>query len=75
MLVFAPVADSIKLYFFANKEFLCFLLRSYIILLSVIFFSTWNKTLKLNNENRKTKKKSYIGSATEAGLLQVKIAI
>jgi len=27
------------------------------------FFSTCNKTLKLNSENRKTKKKSFIGSA------------
>ncbi len=28
------------------------------------FFSICNKTLKLKSENRKTKKKSFIGSAT-----------
>jgi hypothetical protein len=57
MLVFAPVADPIKLYFFANKEFLCFLLLSYIILLSVIFFymeqNTQTKQRKSENEEKK----------------------
>ncbi len=53
-----------KTFFFANKEFLCFLLLNEVILLSVIF-SMCNKTLKLNSENQKTKKKSFIWSATE----------
>ncbi len=53
-----------KLYFFDNKEFLCFLLLKYVILLLAVFFSTCNKTLKRNSKNRKTKKKSHIGTAT-----------
>jgi len=50
------VADPIELFFFVNEEFLHFLLLSWVILLLIIF-SICNKTLKLNSENWKTKKK------------------
>jgi len=53
-----PVADPIKLFFFDNKEFLRFLLLSWVILLSVIF-SICNKTLKLSSEKQKSKKKKF----------------
>ncbi len=68
-----PGVDPIELFFFASKEFLHFLLLSEVILLSLIF-SICNKTLKLNNENMKTKKKEFhrIGSSalarTQAGI-------
>jgi len=52
------VANPIKLFFFANKESLRFLLLSKVILLS-IFFLICNRTLKLNSKNRKTKKKKF----------------
>jgi len=51
------VADPIKL-FFANGEFLCFLLLSLAILLLMIFYIC-NKTLKLNSKNWKMKKKKF----------------
>ncbi len=35
------------------------------------FFPMCNKTLKLNSENRKTKKKSFIGSATDVMPAQI----
>jgi len=61
--VLLTVADPIKLFFFANKEFLHFSLLSQAIL-STYIFSMCNKTVKLNRENQKTKiKKVYrIGS-------------
>ena len=56
------VADPIKLDFFASKEFL----RFFVAKLGhfVNFFSICCKTLNLNSENPKTKKKSFIRSAT-----------
>ncbi len=51
---------SYKTFFFANKEFLWFLLLSQVILLlSVTFYSLCYNTLKLNRENWKTKKKKF----------------
>ncbi len=59
------VADPIKPYFLANKEFLRFLLLSYVILLSVIFFlhgtKHSNETMKIG----KRREISYIGSAPD----------
>jgi len=54
--------NPIKLIFFANEEFLRFSLLSWVILLSMIFYIC-NKTLKLNSNNRKTKKIKCIGLA------------
>jgi len=55
---FSPVTDPIKLFFFANEEFLRFSLlgRSFY---NKWFLSVCNKTLKLNIKNRKKKKKKF----------------
>jgi len=60
---FRPVADPIKLFFSANKEVLHFFLLSEVILLSMICFEML-KNIQTKQQKQKTKKKSFIGSAS-----------
>jgi len=55
-----PVAHPIKLFFFANEEFLRFFAAKLGHFTISDFFSTCNKTLKLNSKNLKRKKKKVV---------------
>jgi len=54
--VTSKLEAPVKLFFFSNEAFSAFLMLSYLILLSMIFFHI-KRALKLNIEHWKTKKK------------------